>query len=969
MSLRKVSVTWCFFCLIGQVWAAESGMGADVQSPALSTAEAHVSLILVDEGDSQKSYRWGVTRSVPLKVLQGWYAFDDEGIREHGGGGRAVAEAQPMRLSLLVSREDDHLVLDRGYGFSGTASDQQAGTVSRIAWPVGAELKTCYLSEPTTLTGVLQPLWKGQFVRDGTVVKSVVYAVRVVETNASDDLLDAGASSEALRIGRAWSPTPDPAKLVFEGKTIGQWIAQWDTRTYDQMSQATQMLAEIGRPAVPFMVDVIEQGGSRAGYAGTVLGNMGPDAEGALDWLIEIALGKNETGTQRNIRRIAISCLGSMTWASERLLPVFTQVAEDATAEISLRQLALTGLSHIGGPALSVIERVADSDERRIRDVARGMLSQLVVKEGQMTRAEYYTRLVEADPFDPSVARYLSSTKGIVNSGRRHPLSEKVKALHRQRLKETADPELAWTLAQIIQNSLLNTALEWAAPTDSSRGRSNREDPTESFITLAEVLELGLAQAQAGSTLRESLGVALAKLRLLQGDWERMNETLTMLGQPPVPAELRDWLPAPPADWAVGLASHWQQCAESMRSGDCRLEFKIDKDGKGLKGVHVLVKRAPQPTRGFRSGIAADTLFFAPYPVGDDRFSFGYRGGDREETRYAVSDDSGTVRFERLPEIPIKIEVLVPTSNFPENQANWDLWMEVEPGRFQMAKTTREPDAVNPIEPPAVVTLKPGQTVHYPRLVVRPAFGLNVMDMDRVDGDDFVLRWQGLDAASQKKAIHYELEMSLSALSQSPSLSADRGLKIQSAQETVTDTEWPVGAEGVRGIRLEPGNLYTFEVRAVDDANTTIARWPKTRVWVSWGYRRTNPPLTGHDLQNNSPIYHEVYFRGTFSYGNGREETLPERVARFLREQPDAFEYDYVRLGKAWLDWHAGNRQGARAQLERLAKELPKGNLARGTAVSLLKRMDNDADPPKRLDFVPDEGAGFSVAERGDELG
>jgi len=619
--------------------------------------------------------------------------------------------------------------------------------------------------------------------------------------------------------------------------------------------------------------------------------------------------------------------------------------------------MAITGLSNIGGRAMDVVQRIADSDSTEIRDYARSAMSQLVVKEGQMTRSQYYTRLVEKDPFDPSVPNYLTSTKGTVNSGKADPLTDKVKRLYRQRLKKDPDPALAWGLATIIQNSLRNTQLQWAAPTDSSRRRANREDPTESFNTMAEALELGFTHAQTGTELRQDLGCALAKLRLLQGDWDRMNAVLKQMGQKQIPAESRPWLPAPPVDWSVGLSSHWQKCDESMRSGNCSLEFRIEKDGRGLAGVHCLAKRAPEPTNVMYSGIAADTLFLGPYAIGDRYSSFGYRGRDREQTRYAISDDSGIVRFEKLPEIPIKVEVLVLTSNFSEVGANWDLWMEVEPGKFKIAKIYGS-GYINPREEPAVVTLKPGQTVHYPRLVVRPVLGFNVQNWDRVNKDDFVLTWRGLDPTLQKQIDHYELEMTLSAPPQRPDDPPDRtGSNVHSVTQITSDTQWPVGAEGVGDLRLEPGNIYIFEVRAVDDSNTVIARWPKKRVWVPWGYRRTDAPLSGIDAgrrDNLSPIHHRVWFRGTFRGGDGTEETLPQRVERLLREQPNAFEHDYVRMGKAWLDWHAGDMEGARRQLEQLVKDLPTGNLARGTAVWLLQQINDKKEPPKRLNFVPD---------------
>ncbi len=78
---------------------------------------------------------------------------------------------------------------------------------------------------------------------------------------------------------------------------------------------------------------------------------------------------------------------------------------------------------------------------------------------------------------------------------------------------------------------MINTAVEWAAPTDSSSGRANREDPTESFTSIAEVLALGFTDAQVGLELRRNFGYALAKLRLLQGDWDRMNAVLKEMPQ------------------------------------------------------------------------------------------------------------------------------------------------------------------------------------------------------------------------------------------------------------------------------------------------------------------------------------------------------------------------------------------------------------------------------------------------------
>jgi len=240
-----------------------------------------------------------------------------------------------------------------------------------------------------------------------------------------------------------------------------------------------------------------------------------------------------------------------------------------------------------------------------------------------------------------------------------------------------------------------------------------------------------------------------------------MNVTLEALGQKPIPEDRRRWLCAPPLVWLADLESQWTAADESMRSGNCALEFRIVKDGKGLKGAHVLVKKVPKPTNYFSTDIPIDTLFFMPYPLNvyGPYGSFGYKGKDRMQTRYAVSDESGVVRFEKLPHIPIKIEVLVPTSNFEEAAREWELWMEVEPGKYRIAKRYGE-GAIDTLTPPAVVRLKEGETVHYPKLVVKRASGLKVKewnpeikDILNIDTKAVVGATQGGDSGGPKELL------------------------------------------------------------------------------------------------------------------------------------------------------------------------------------------------------------------------
>jgi hypothetical protein len=762
------------------------------------------------------------------------------------------------------------------------------------------------------------------------------------------------AVSEPVEI-EILAPEGKNDEVSYEGRTIEEWIRQFDSESYEDRKEAIAALTQIGRSTVPAMMELMKDGGMRASCARGVLGKMGPAAEDAVAWLIEVALDKDVSVGQgwesaEDFRKNVVSCLAKMKWASQRVIPVLETIAADNEDDTRLRRFAVLFLRDSRKQAIPILRKLAQDDQSKIRNNAHHMLAQLLLKEEGLSKEDYYTPLIERDLFDASVPEYLAVMKGPDTRGRPHPITQKVKRLYRQRLAQDLDPRLANALVMIILDGLRNTELGWAAPAEGSKVRWPRQDPAENHTSLAQVMEIGFDHAESGSELWRQFGLGLAKLRLLQGRWDDMNETLILLDQKPIPKEPRPWLAAPPADWKEGLASRWKMADQSMRSGNCSLVFRIEKDGKGLKGAHVLVKRAPEPTIGFSTGVRIDTLLHAPYP-----YSFGYAGHDRQMTRYAVSDESGLVRFDKLPNIRIKVEVLVPTSNFEELGTDWDLWMEVEPGKYKMAKKYGA-GAINTQEPPAVAELKAGATVHYPKLVVRPAFGLNIRDWDPVDKDNFVLRWQGLDPAQVEKGLQYELQMSLSA----PSA---KGIPlIQSAEKTLKQNQWPVGAKGLGGLRLEPGNIYVFEVSAVDNSGTVIARWPKTRVWIPWPHRKTLAPCPGLDTIGRPPDVDSMppldkdgmWWRGEYTDRHGHTETMSEKVERYLRESPDAFEYEYIRLGKAWLQWHDGDAKRARQEFERLTKELPRANLVRSTALWLLQQMDQGKAPQKGLKFVPD---------------
>jgi hypothetical protein len=227
---------------------------------------------------------------------------------------------------------------------------------------------------------------------------------------------------------------------------------------------------------------------------------------------------------------------------------------------------------------------------------------------------------------------------------------------------------------------------------------------------------------------------------------------------------------------------------------------------------------------------------------------------------------------------------------------------------------------------------------------------LNVAEWATVDADDFVLERQSIEETALP-VDHYKVELMLTAPSQIPHLIA-RQRVIRSTTEFVHDTRWAVGNNGVGGQRLRPGNIYMFEVRAVDSEGNVIARLPRTPVWVAWAHRESSPPVHGPGFINAVPIYDRAWWQSTTVRRGGPRVELREAVDKFLAASTDHFEYEYVLLGQAWLNCLDGAIDAGRSRLEQLSQELPEGNVVRATACMLLKDLDSGKPLPKRLEFI-----------------
>jgi hypothetical protein len=767
----------------------------------------------------------------------------------------------------------------------------------------------------------------------------------------------------------------DEARI--EGRTIAEWVSDWDENKFDKNQAAIRALAAGGEPAADAMAKLIKERHRHAGMAIQTLGKMGEPARVALPVMVELAANKKVTNPEGwtwnvSLRTLLLTEAKNMPWASGAWIPVLQRVAEDNSEDEYNRLRAIDALGRMGTAATPILKEFAANENNAVRKSANEALAGAAVAAGR-SKAEVYEEIIARNPFDANVPEYLIRTQDRYNNGSPNPLTQRVKAQLRQRLAEKPNAEVAYSLATIIRNGLANTDLEFAAPSDSYRNQSDREDPAESYATMAAALVIGLENAPKDSELAGRSGRSLARLRLLQGDWAGMNAALEKIGQQPVPADLRANLPAPPLDW-TNLQKDWQPADAAMRTGKAAIELQFEKDGKGLAGAHVLIKKVPPPEQARYLGIRADTLLLATQPLEAPPYDgFGYRAADRAMTRYAVSDAGGKIRIEGLPAIPIVVEVLIPTSNFPEPGKNWDLLMETVPGEFHPtwmeasgtrggARGQARNDAIDarPRLPsvsrrdgPAVVTLKDDETHIYPKFVVRPQLSLNVADFSPVNASDFVLEWQSL-SKSEPTLDHYEVEMMLTAPQQTPShLPSQRVIRSTSVE--AFDSQWPVGKEGVGGQRLVAGNINMFEVRAIDREGKVLARLPRTRVWVPWAHRESQPPDHKAGAISDVPFYDQMWWNTGSQTAGGRRIDAREKIAQFLVSSTDRFELEYVQLGSAWLQCLDGDVPTGRKELERLAAALPEGNVVRGTARSLLKMLDGGQQLPKRLEFVADE--------------
>ena len=415
-----------------------------------------------------------------------------------------------------------------------------------------------------------------------------------------------------------------------------------------------------------------------------------------------------------------------------------------------------------------------------------------------------------------------------------------VKEALRSYLRNHPDPQVALSLARIIQDQL-STETRYFAPVADGQGGTYwwKTDPTANYREMAELLTMGFNQAPEGTELWRKHGVGLAKLRLLQGDWERMNQILRRLGRPTIATEDRPFLTAPLASWLEDPKVPWTRCDESMRNGTCGLSMQFERGGRPLQGVHVCLRE----WTGEYSMAIGPVLYpplFAPFPLPcywvHDR-SFGSQEQSTTKTRYGISDAAGRIEFTHLPAIPIGIEILVPASDFPEPYRAWML--EVGPIPPQSKEDFADEDDPNRGYATwgPVVKLRPGRTVQYPLCRIYPVIELGFDDHAEIqlaDADNFVLTWPVIERPAAD--VTYDVVMGRYVSDRHPlTEETTRGESfylVDPVHRTLRTNRLEVGREGIDGKQLEVGKVYGFQVTASDTEGRVLARSDVQRLHI-----------------------------------------------------------------------------------------------------------------------------------------
>jgi HEAT repeat protein len=131
-------------------------------------------------------------------------------------------------------------------------------------------------------------------------------------------------------------------------------------------AEALDVLAEIGEPAVPALIEALKLPEYRAMVA-SILGRIGPSAKDAVPALVEVV----KTDENSDSRREALLALGGIGPASEAAVPAATAALGDSDERVVLAACyALTKIGPAAKEAIPALKKLADDKDETVREYA-----------------------------------------------------------------------------------------------------------------------------------------------------------------------------------------------------------------------------------------------------------------------------------------------------------------------------------------------------------------------------------------------------------------------------------------------------------------------------------------------------------------------------------------------------------------------------------------------------------------------
>jgi len=153
-------------------------------------------------------------------------------------------------------------------------------------------------------------------------------------------------------------------ELTYDGKTVSEWTLALKGRDEDVREAATQALVKIGSPAVPALIEALEQKVYAHWRVAHALGRIGPGARKSVPALIVALRGKDRGG-----RWAAAWALGRIRGDAKATVPALSEALKDENW--SVRMSAGNALREFGPGAKAAVPPLTEALRDNNKDVRR----------------------------------------------------------------------------------------------------------------------------------------------------------------------------------------------------------------------------------------------------------------------------------------------------------------------------------------------------------------------------------------------------------------------------------------------------------------------------------------------------------------------------------------------------------------------------------------------------------------------